>query len=376
MNTENINLAVKPIYTEFDYIELGNEFAANGVVQPSLDCEFTKILSSTDKSLEVYNDDFVVKASADLTLEELDLKLQSYSKMTVISAPAKYKVSRILGEMFLAREKRSVLGLDLLHLDSSESKTGGQVIKNVAGYDLRRLYLGSFNSLALIRSAYLRLEKTPMLKMTMSQDFETLDDIDFNQWRGLTDFDVNQVESRLLISKDFAYEGALPFILGMEFYGTPDLLEMRKQRVLEKTALDLNVLMSPFKKVYPSEKQFTVHFSLTYSALKAFSLELAEILQALVKASALLGYMELDLLNASVKLFAKPSDFDVIRESSFFIKLNEKYRPVIRIRPLKFENRLLERTLNLALSQDELEIMQKIKVKFDPEGRLNPGLLV
>jgi hypothetical protein len=365
-----------PIYTEFDYIELGNEFNSESLgssVSHSLKEELKRILGETDKGLDIYNDDFVAKVSADLTIGELDHKLQAYSKMTTISAPAKYKLSRVLGEMFSPLEKRSVLGLELLHLDGSTSKAGGQVIKNVAGYDLRKLYLGSFNSLAFIRSAYIRLEKTPMLKLLLSEDMESLDNVDFQKWTSLFDFDVNQVESRLFISKDFAYEGTLPFTLGAEFYGTPDLLELRKQRILKKTGLDLNVLIMPFKKLYPSENQFKVDFSLKHSNLKAFVIELSSFLKSF---SYGVLKLEVDLINATVRLFVKPHDFEIIRNAVFFQTLNSKYQPVIRIRPLTLDNRLIERALNLSVSQDELQLLRKIKEKFDPDGRLNPGLLI
>ena len=365
-----------PIYTEFDYIELGNEFSSESLdssVSHSSKEELKRILGETDKGLDIYNDDFVAKVSADLTIGELDLKLQTYSKMTMIAAPAKYKLSRVLGEMFSPLEKRSVLGLELLHLDGSTSKAGGQVIKNVAGYDLRKLYLGSFNSLAFIRSAYIRLEKTPMLKLLLSEDMESLDNMDFQKWSSLFDFDVNQVESRLFISKDFAYEGTLPFTLGAEFYGTPDLLELRKQRILKKTGLDLNVLIMPFKKLYPSENQFKVDFSLNHSNLKAFVIELSSFLKSF---SYGVLKLEMDLINATVRLFVKPHDFEIIRNAVIFQTLNSKYQPVIRIRPLTLDNRLIERSLNLSVSQDELQLLRKIKEKFDPEGRLNPGLLI
>ena len=365
-----------PIYTEFDYIELGNEFSSESLdssVSHSSKEELKRILGETDKGLDIYNDDFVAKVSADLTIGELDHKLQTYSKMTMIAAPAKYKLSRVLGEMFSPLEKRSVLGLELLHLDGSTSKAGGQVIKNVAGYDLRKLYLGSFNSLAFIRSAYIRLEKTPMLKLLLSEDMESLDNMDFQKWRSLFDFDVNQVESRLFISKDFAYEGTLPFTLGAEFYGTPDLLELRKQRILKKTGLDLNVLIMPFKKLYPSENQFKVDFFLNHSNLKAFVIELSSFLKNFPHGVLKL---EIDLINATVRLFVKPHDFEIIRNAVIFQTLNSKYQPVIRIRPLTLDNRLIERSLNLSVSQDELQLLRKIKEKFDPEGRLNPGLLI
>lgn len=384
-----------PFYTEFDYIELGNEFQTQSNKE-----EIKNLLGEPDKSLEVYNDDFVAKVSADLTLEELDSQLKAFSKMTIIQAPARYKLSRILGEMYQPLEKRSVVGLDLLHLDASKTKAGGQVIKNVAGYDLRKLYLGSFNSLAIIRSAYIRLEKIPMLKLRLSYDYENLNDLDFLKWRSLLDFDVNQIEAKLTITKDFAYEASLPFTLNIDFYGLPDLLELRKTRILEKTALDLNVLISPFKKKYINADQFTVIFHLAFSQLQAFSEELNSALRDLVKSSAIQGYivdsanltdaaeqtavsqwprgvlkMDIDLVNSLIKLEAKPDDFQFISESAAFKAINLKYQPVIRIRPLSYDNRIIERFLNLSTSKDDLELLKLIKAKFDPEGRLNPGLL-
>ena len=106
----------KPIYTEFDYIELGNEFSSELIDDTSnnneentyteVPTEILQALKKENKDLEIYTDDFVAKVSADLTLEELDKQLHAVSKMSFIEAPAKYTLSRILGEMYLAREKK------------------------------------------------------------------------------------------------------------------------------------------------------------------------------------------------------------------------------------------------------------------------------
>ena len=85
--------------------------------------------------------------------------------------------------------------------------------------------------------------------------------------------------------------------------------------------------------------------------------------------------MDIDLINSLVKLAAKPDDFQLISESSLFKELNLKYQPVIRIRPLSYDNRIIERLLNLSISKDDLDLLKLIKAKFDPEARLNPGML-
>ncbi|MDQ6835490.1 MAG: FAD-binding oxidoreductase [Actinomycetota bacterium] len=50
-----------------------------------------------------------------------------------------------------------VLGMTVALSDGSISRSGGQVIKNVAGYDLAKLFTGSFGTLGLILSVNVRL---------------------------------------------------------------------------------------------------------------------------------------------------------------------------------------------------------------------------
>src|SRR4029453_16961482 len=50
-----------------------------------------------------------------------------------------------------------VIGLKLAHADGSESKSGGQVVKNVAGYDMNKLYVGSYGTLAIITELTFKL---------------------------------------------------------------------------------------------------------------------------------------------------------------------------------------------------------------------------
>ena len=53
------------------------------------------------------------------------------------------------------------LGLSLAHADGTVSKSGGKVVKNVAGYDMTKLYGGSFGTLAVITQVTLKLRPLP-----------------------------------------------------------------------------------------------------------------------------------------------------------------------------------------------------------------------
>lgn len=62
----------------------------------------------------------------------------------------------------------AVLGLELVAADGTVSKCGGRVVKNVTGYDLAKLYTGSFGSLAVVTGAWLRLRPQPARRAVLA----------------------------------------------------------------------------------------------------------------------------------------------------------------------------------------------------------------
>ncbi len=60
-----------------------------------------------------------------------------------------------------------VLGMTVVLSDGSVARAGGKVIKNVAGYDLAKLFTGSFGTLGLIAQVALRLHPRPPTTATV-----------------------------------------------------------------------------------------------------------------------------------------------------------------------------------------------------------------
>jgi glycolate oxidase FAD binding subunit len=54
-----------------------------------------------------------------------------------------------------------IIGITVVRADGIVAKAGGKVVKNVAGYDLSRLFTGSFGTLGLIVEAVFRLHPLP-----------------------------------------------------------------------------------------------------------------------------------------------------------------------------------------------------------------------
>ncbi len=69
-----------------------------------------------------------------------------------------------------------VLGLTVVLADGRVLKTGGKPIKDVTGYDLKRLFTGSEGTLGLITEALLRLVAKPKYALTALAEFDSLVD--------------------------------------------------------------------------------------------------------------------------------------------------------------------------------------------------------
>jgi glycolate oxidase FAD binding subunit len=70
-----------------------------------------------------------------------------------------------------------VLGLKLAHADGSQSKSGGRVVKNVAGYDMNKLYVGSFGTLAVLTELTVKLRPLPEATTTLIVSSESRDSL-------------------------------------------------------------------------------------------------------------------------------------------------------------------------------------------------------
>lgn len=69
-----------------------------------------------------------------------------------------------------------IIGCSIVLADGRTAKSGGIVVKNVAGYDLARLMTGSFGSLAVITSATFKLAPVASSSRTVSIALDALED--------------------------------------------------------------------------------------------------------------------------------------------------------------------------------------------------------
>lgn len=70
-----------------------------------------------------------------------------------------------------------LIGIEVLHADGRLSHAGGRVVKNVAGYDLCKLYAGSMGTLGIITHATFKVRPLPPASRTGILEFDHLSEL-------------------------------------------------------------------------------------------------------------------------------------------------------------------------------------------------------
>ncbi|HYT29043.1 MAG TPA: FAD-binding oxidoreductase [Ktedonobacteraceae bacterium] len=69
-----------------------------------------------------------------------------------------------------------VIGLHVVQASGEIARSGGRVVKNVAGYDLNKLYIGSLGTLGIIVEANLKLQPLPISERTLLLTYANVND--------------------------------------------------------------------------------------------------------------------------------------------------------------------------------------------------------
>ena len=126
--------------------------------------------------------DLTVGAGAGMTVAQLNALLAD-GKLMFGCDPAFPELSTIGGVLAAAKHgplrhgfggvRDFCIGIRFVTGDGRKAKGGGRVVKNVAGYDLMKLLIGSYGSLAVITSASFKLFPEPRQTRTFLAEFAT-----------------------------------------------------------------------------------------------------------------------------------------------------------------------------------------------------------
>jgi glycolate oxidase FAD binding subunit len=122
--------------------------------------------------------DQVVRVQAGMKLRDLQGQLAGSNQMVGIDPP-EAGAGATIGGVVAANSsgprryrygtiRDLIIGVTVVLADGTVAKSGGKVVKNVAGYDLQKLFTGSLGTLGLIASANFRLHPLPEAARTVA----------------------------------------------------------------------------------------------------------------------------------------------------------------------------------------------------------------
>ncbi|MGP6156662.1 MAG: FAD-binding oxidoreductase [Vulcanimicrobiaceae bacterium] len=121
-------------------------------------------LAALNHTLEYEYRDLTVAVEAGVTVDDLGMMLASHGQFVPLDAPRAERstVGGVLASGWLGprratygRPRDLVIGSTVVLADGTVAKAGGMVVKNVTGYDMSKLYVGSLGTLgAIVRANF------------------------------------------------------------------------------------------------------------------------------------------------------------------------------------------------------------------------------
>jgi len=206
----------------------------------------TRISTAAMKRILKYEPrDLTISVEAGLPYLELSRALARNGQMIPLAGP--YSPEATIGGLVASNISESrrrgygtardlVIGMEFATLEGKLVRSGGMVVKNVAGLDMGKLMIGSFGTLAAIATLNFKLLPIPTVSRTLLFPFEDLKAA-ATLYEAVMKAGLNPLTADLvnpILSAQFNLKG---FILALQFGGNQAVIE---RSVRESTALSPN----------------------------------------------------------------------------------------------------------------------------------------
>lgn len=148
-------------------------------------CDIVLALTRLNNVIEYEPADLTVTVEAGIRLADLQTELSKNRQFLPINPP--YANRCTIGGIVSTNSsgplrlrygtaRNQVLGLRVVHASGTVVKSGGKVVKNVAGYDLNKLYIGAYGTLGIISEVTLKLAPLPIRQAIIAAQFQSVQD--------------------------------------------------------------------------------------------------------------------------------------------------------------------------------------------------------
>ncbi|BAY83993.1 FAD linked oxidase-like protein [Calothrix parasitica NIES-267] len=261
-----------------------------------------------------------------------------------------------------------LLGVTFVRADGEIARAGGKVVKNVAGYDLMKLFTGSYGTLSIITEATFRLYPMQSASKTavLMGSFEALSQAaDTIRGSALTPIQADLLSSELVSSMELGK--GLGLII--RFESIPESVEEQSNQVLqigEKLGLTSTVFSSKEEESLWHRLPEQIHLSESESAITC---KIGVLPNAAVE---ILNQADFGLINISTGLgILRFDSVDKVLEMRNLCEQKSGFLTILSA-PIDIKQKVDV----WGYSGNALELMRGIKKQFDSENILSPGRFV
>jgi glycolate oxidase FAD binding subunit len=145
---------------------------------PASRCDLVVDMSRMNEVIEHAHGDLVARVQAGALMGDVQAALARAGQEIALDVPGTASVGGVVASG-LAGPRRLrygtprdlLIGITIVRADGTIAKSGGKVVKNVAGYDLGKLFAGSAGTLGLITEATFRLHPRPAARAFVTAEY-------------------------------------------------------------------------------------------------------------------------------------------------------------------------------------------------------------
>ena len=247
-----------------------------------------------------------------------------------------------------------VIGVTLVLADGTIARSGGKVVKNVAGYDLHKLMIGAYGTLGVLTEITFRLHSIPRHTESFSYLSPTSEPLG-EMLLSLLDSQLNTQAVQLRSARN-------SFSLDVQLSALPE--------VIEQQSLPLNAMAKKFglERVDSSNEVWSARQSF-FEGTSAFIAKGTMLPSQIAKTVSGIRRLGGDSVTqaSGVMIAGIPSDQEV-GLLALRCRLEEEGGSLTILR-----NPSVNSVDRWGKLPDSIDLMRRIKYQFDPNGILNPG---
>ncbi len=182
-SAEELAAFIKEAAGDFRSLSIAGNSSKDYMAGPRVAADLSLSTARLDRVLQYEPNDLTVSVEAGMSWAALQTMLARNGQMVALDPPfaSSATVGGVVASNASGALRRNfgtardlVIGMQFAMLDGKLVRTGGMVVKNVAGLDIGKLMIGSFGTLAIITSINFRLHSLPKETHTFVFSFADL----------------------------------------------------------------------------------------------------------------------------------------------------------------------------------------------------------